>query len=125
MERLEEICEEAAFTQQTTRSANLPKVMSEAKSSVNPWTSGSPVGTALETFASRIDSQDERTKLEDLQKAIAGRLGHVAVDILSGVYNPARIYRFLKMKQGDVIDAIPAIIENSNARASYKMDEKR
>ena len=127
--RLEEICERvAAKPKKRVSQFIMSKPMSKHKvkeESENSWSAGSALGTALETFSSRIEPTEDRQKMDQLQKEIKEVLGRKAVDPSSGVFNAARLYRFLRTNKMDVFDTIAAIVDNFNARHDYKMDEKR
>ena len=130
MRRLEKIIQEteAESTQRMdSRLLGPQKTPSfEAKGgTANPWTKGSPTFKALQTFPSRIKDVEVRTKLEKLMQDVEGLLGSEAVDVLSGVYNPARLYRYLCANDMDVRDARSMVVMNSNARVEFKMDARR
>ena len=52
-------------------------------------------------------------------------LGAQATEPLSGVYNPARLFRFLCIAEMDVRDARNQIVLNFNARVEFELDAKR
>ena len=91
----------------------------------SPWRTSSEVMKAMETFTSRIENVDLRTKLNELHKHVEADLGPQATDPHSGVYNPARLLRFLHLNDTNVADARTSIVLNSNARHEFKMDVKR
>ena len=129
MAKLETIVEEVETRPRKESSRDLgkvgPRIISMGGQSSNPWGTESHVLTCLENFASRIENEENRTNLEDLRKEAEAVLGPEAVDPELGVYNAARLYRFLKINQMDVQDAISMVVVNSNARAEFKMDAKR
>ena len=96
------------------------------KALASPWCSrGSRVANALETLVSRIEDANLRTKLEVLCKHVEADLGPQATDTLSGVYNPARLLRFLYQSEMDVDDARAQVVLNFNAREEFAMGAKR
>ena len=80
---------------------------------------------AAQAFASRVGNEEDRTKLGDLSKEVELLLGKDAIGALTGVYNPARLYRFLLGNRMDVQDAKQAVVLNDNSRAQFEMDAKR
>ena len=80
---------------------------------------------AAQAFASRVGNEEDRTKLGELSKEVESILGEEAIGALTGVYNPARLYRFLLGNWMDVQDAKLAVVMNSNNRAELEMDAKR
>ena len=98
---------------------------SKEQSAANPWTPGSAVATALETFASRLEDPVARKKLEELRKEVGAVLGPKTVETSSGVFNAARLYRYLCINEMDVQDAKEMTTLIFNARIEFKMDEKR
>ena len=102
-----------------------PVVEKQSKGTRNPWIKGSAVATALETFTSRLEDSETRAKLEKLSSQVAASLGDQAVDIFVGVYNPARLYRYLCNAEMDVADAHAKAVIVANSRTELKMDEKR
>ena len=105
----------------TTRS--LPTVMSKGTGTVaNPWAAGSRVARCFETFASRLEDAESRQKLDELTMEVSKRLGP---KMSAGVYNPARLFRFLCWNEMDVADTTSAVVVNKNARDEYKMDSMR
>ena len=104
-----------------------PRVLHDkSKALASPWCSrGSRVATALETLVSRIEDANLRTNLEVLCKHVEADLGPQATDAVSGVYNPARLLRFLHQSEMDVDDARAQVVLNFNAREEFAMDAKR
>ena len=106
---------------------NMPKRSSNTKikSITNPWAPGSAVATALDTFGARIEDAESRSKLQELRDEVKEALGAEAVDAAEGVYNAARLYRYLRINKMDVQDAKAMTIVNLNAREEFQMDAKR
>ena len=104
-----------------------PRVQSDkSKALASPWCArGSRIATALETLVSRIEDANLRTNLEVLCKHVEADLGPQATDAVSGVYNPARLLRFLHQSEMDVDDARAQVVLNFNAREEFAMDAKR
>ena len=124
--RLEEIV--LAAERKPLSTNHLPTVTSKVlKGQVfKPWADSSTVAAALESFASRVDdSQENRAKLKEVCKEVRLALGPHATDPAFGVYNAARLYRFLLASKMDVHDTTTLVILNWNARAEFKMDAKR
>ena len=86
---------------------------------------GEALVAAAQAFASRVGNEEDRTKLGELSKEVESTLGKEAIGALTGVYNPARLYRFLLGNRMDVQDAKLAVVLNSNSRAELEMDAKR
>ena len=86
---------------------------------------GEAIVAAAQAFPSRVGNEEARTKLEELSKEVESILGEEAIGALTGVYNPARLYRFLLGNWMDVQDAKLAVVMNSNNRAELEMDAKR
>ncbi len=104
-----------------------PRVLTDKfKALASPWCSrGSRVANALETLVSRIEDANLRTNLEVLCKHVEADLGPQATDPLSGVYNPARLLRFLYQSEMDVDDARAQVVLTFNARKEFAVDAKR
>ncbi len=109
------------------QSASAPRVRSDKfKARASPWCArGSRVANALETLVSRIEDVNLRTNVEVLRKHVETDLGPQTTDPLYGVYNPARLLRFLHQSGVDVDDARTQVVLNFNAREEFSMDEKR
>ena len=86
---------------------------------------GEALVAAAQAFASRVGNEEDRTKLGELSKEVESTLGKEAIGALTGVYNSARLYRFLLGNRMDVQDAKLAVVLNSNSRAELEMDAKR
>ena len=126
--RLEGIIEEADAAPAKLSAKTGPRVLSGKKKASDlpsPWRSAPNVSTAMDTFASRIEDPTARGKLEELRKEVEAVLGSHAVNNSYGVYNAARLYRFLRISNMDVKDAKVMTVLNSNARLEFKADEKR
>ena len=80
---------------------------------------------AAQTFVSRLEDLETRTKVEELKTQVETRIGAEVVDILTGVYNRPRLHRFLLANTMDVQDATSAVIQNYAGRVECKMDAKR
>ena len=120
--RLGNITENANASNEVLAKNGAPVTLTAASS---PWRTSSRVATAMETFTSRIENVDLRTKLNELQKHVEADLGPQATDPHSGVYNPARLLRFLLLNDMNVADSRTSIVLNSNARHEFKMGAKR
>ena len=125
--RLEMIIEEAETAPAKAGDKIGPRVLSKKREIelLSPWKSSSKVATAFETFTSRIEDPELRTKIGELCKLVEGDLGSKATNPLTGVYNAPRLLRFLYSTEMNVGDARTQIVLNSNARLEYKMDAKR
>ena len=127
--RLEKICEAVhEKKQRKTSSKDLRRILDDKQiygTATNPWTSGTAVATALETFCSRLKDPETQSKLKELSHETAKLLGAQAVDPGVGVYNMVRLHRFLKSNKMDVEDSKTAVVLNSNARGEFKLDAKR
>ncbi len=127
--RLEMICEAVHEKKEKRTSVKASPIVNSDKkingTAINPWTSGTAVATALETFCSRIKDSESQSKLKELSRETATLLGAQAVDPVAGVYNMVRLYRFLESNKMDVEDAKTAVVLNSNAREEFKLDAKR
>ena len=103
-----------------------PRVLSaKASGLTRPWQTSSKVTNAMETFVSRIEDAELRKKLIELGTQVGADLGPEATSPRTGVYNGARLLRFLYRCEMDVSDARTEIVLNSNARLEFKMDTKR
>ena len=117
VQRLEAICKAADKGEQRGGALRAkPKIVAE-ESTPNPWTEGSTIATALQSFASRIQELKKRQKLQDLRRRVGTVLGTTAVDPISGIYNDARLYRFLCINEMQVQDAKSMVVENASARS--------
>ena len=126
VKRLENIIKDANTINEEHRKKAGPVVMADKPMvDSNPWRTSARVGKAMKTFTSRIENVDLKTKLNELHKHVETDLGPQATDPLSGVYNPARLLRFLHLNDMNVADARTSIVLNSNARHEFKMDAKR
>ena len=127
VKRLEKIIEDAEAVPTKADMAKIgPRVLGDkGKRTLSPWSQGSAVHSAIETFISRLEDPIARSKLEELRKATREVLGVHAVDSLSGVFNPVKLYRILRNSEMDVRDASATVVVNANTRAEFKMDEKR
>ena len=127
--RLESIIKDAATAarRRISRPRGGPQVLSKrAKAVVESWCSGSSrVATALESLISRIEDVDLRTKLAELREQVKANLGPRATDPNSGVYNSARLLRFLLQSEMDAHDANVQVVLNYNAREEFAMDAMR
>ena len=126
--RLKWIIEDADAAPAKLSAKTSPRVLSDKKKATDlpsPWRAAPNVATAMETFASRIEDPTAREKLEELRKEVEAALGPHAVNNSYGVYNAARLYRFLLISKMDVQDAKVMTVLNSNARLEFKADEKR
>ena len=124
--RLEEIIEDADTV--PARSAKVgPRALKNNKAPdlPSPWHAAPNVSTAMDTFALRIEDPTAMAKLEELRKEVEAALGPQAVNNTYGVYNVARLYRFLLISKMDVQEAKVMTVLNSNARLEFKADEKR
>ena len=120
--RLGNITENANARNEVLVKNSVPVDLTAASS---PWQTSPRVGKAMETFISRIEDVDLRTKLTELHKHVEADLGPQATDPHVGVYNPARLLRFLYLNDMNVADARTNIVLNSNARLEFAMDAKR
>ena len=122
--KLEKIIEDSEAAPQK---AHGPIVMVTGTSAdvTSPWSSSSKVASAMQTLVSRIEDVELRTKLVELCKAVEADLGLQATDPASGVYNAARLLRFLYGSEKDVGDARTQTVLNFNARKEFEMDAKR
>lgn len=93
--------------------------------SFNPWTMSPTLPTALDTFASRLENQEDRQRLVELRAELRESLSQGALDAISGVYNDTTLYRFLRINEMDVRDSKSMVITNFHAREESKMDAKR
>ena len=91
----------------------------------SPWAPGSAATTAFQSFASRLESEEERTKLRKLRSEVETMLGADAVSATKGVWNSARLLRFLKISGLDVNDAKAQIAASADTRTEHDMDGKR
>ena len=125
--RLEGIIEDADVVLANVSAKVSPRALKNNKAPdlPSPWRAAPNVSTAMDTFASRIEDPTERGKLEELRKEVEAVLGPRAVNNSSGVYNAARLYRFLRISKMDVNDAKVMTVLNSNARIEFSADEKR
>ena len=82
----------------------------------NPWTDASKVGTALAKYAETYAAE-----LSELHHEVEAILGHERVHTISGIYNAARLHRFLLVNHGDVRDACRMVVLNSKARESLQV----
>ena len=126
--RLESIIEEADAAPVKLSAKAGPRVLGDKKKATglpSPWRAAPNVITSMDTFASRIEDPTARGKLEELRKEVEAALGPHAVNNSYGVYNVARLYRFLRISKMDVQDAKVMTVLNSNARLEFKADEKR
>ena len=80
---------------------------------------------AFDTFGSRLASDEERTNLGKLKAEVEGMLGPTAVSATEGVWNAARLLRFLKISGLSVHDAKAQIAISVDTRAEHGMDAKR
>ena len=92
---------------------------------VNPWAESSAVANALGTFAARLEDPRHRVKLEEFGKVAKSKLGSMAVDVVVGVFNPVRLYRFLCTNDMDVKDATSMLADVCSARDLFEADKKR
>ena len=92
----------------------------KAKAVRSAWPS-----TLFDTFASRLESEDERIKLSALKTEVEDMLGSSAVSATEGVWNAARLLRFLKISGLSVHDAQAQIAISADTRAECDMDAKR
>ena len=119
---------EAVPVVEASTSQSRPKVWSKGGGTVvnnNSWVAGSSVETSLETLVSRLEDPELRAKLEELNKHIGTDLGARAINPRSGVFNAARLLRFLYHSEMDVGDARSQVVLNFNARVEFNMDAKR
>ncbi len=126
--RLESIIEEANAAPVKLSAKVGPRVLGDKKQATDlpsPWRAAPNVSTAMDTFISRIEDPTARGKVEELRKEVEAVLGPHAVNSSHGVYNVARLYRFLRISKMDVQDAKVMTVLNSNARLEFKVDEKR
>ena len=122
--KLEKIIEDSEAKPE--RAAYGPLVMAGTSTDASsPWISSSKVANAMQTLTSRIDDVELRTKLVELCKAVEADLGPQATDPASGVYNAARLLRFLYQTEMDVGEARTQTVLNFNARKECNMDAKR
>ena len=78
-----------------------------------------------QAFPLRVGGTEASAKVEELRDEVEALLGKHAVAAVTGVYNPARLYRFLLRNRMDVQDAKSAVVLNNNGRAVLEMDAKR
>ena len=126
--RLEEILEKAeaaALGSAPSYKGISPRVVYKSEGVANPWAPGSKVYTCFETFASRLEDPEQKSKLDELHHGVEKSLGATAVAPATGVFNAAKLYRFLCTNEYDVADAMSMVILNANSRLEYKMDAKR
>ena len=115
---------EVALRLQTIYDSSLVKPTMRRKSSVSGVIDEDLVDKA-HAFASRVGGTDANTRMEELRTEVKALLGKDAVGVVTGVYNPARLYRFLMNCQMDVQDAKSAVVLNNNSRVEFEMDAKR
>ena len=109
---LERICAEAQLKQMTRRPSSSGMV-------------GAKLVSAAQTFVSRLEDLEARSKIEELKTVLQTRIGAEALDIVAGVYNGPRLHRFLLANKMDVQDATSAIVRNCAGRLEFEMDAKR
>ena len=118
--RLEKIIEEVEAAESRPKGTGSMEAQVRGREStgvINPWSVESAVGRAFVTFASVIDDPVAQSKLEDLSMRVESTLGTSAVDPTFGIFNAARLYRFLRKSQMEVHDALAKVVINFNARS--------
>ena len=125
--RLQDIATRRAVQPRKRRSGNLANVSRQHVHTVasTPWSEDSTVGMALESFASRLADAKEGSLVGDLTERVRETLGESAAGATDGVYNAARIHRFLRINHLDVADSLSMIVVNHNARVEHNVEAKR
>ena len=97
----------------------------QAESVTSPWSPGSLIAKSLETFSSNLASGKERQALTQLKNEVGSMLGRNAVTGTKGVWNAARLFRFLKIAELNVHDALVKVSLSARARTDHDMKSKR
>ena len=112
--------------------ASVPLDISLAKKEVrggsvaaNPWKEDSATTAALRDFVSKLTNAEERKKLEEFQVKAEALLGAAALDPLTGIFNAARLLRFLKSAEMDLNDAMGLLAMSTRERTKHGVDAKR
>ena len=100
-------------------------ILHKSEGVFNPWSVGSKVWQNLNSFASRIEDPESRGKLVELGEQVMALLGPKAIDPVTGVFNVARLYYYLRANELDVQDAASMIVLHSHGRDDLKLDDKR
>ena len=97
----------------------------KSRSILNPWIEGSAVVESLRTYASVLEDPDQRQLLEELHFKVETLFGTEALDPVKGIWNLARLFRFLASADMDVNDAVRLLIVSDSLRVKHRMDAKR
>lgn len=101
------------------------KPIERKKSSASAMVGDEQLTDKAYAFALRVGGTEASAKVEELRDKVEALLGKYAVATVTGVYNSARLYRFLLGNGMDVQDAKSAVVLNNNGRAMLEMDAKR
>ena len=96
-----------------------------ANAHLNPWVEGSAAAEALQNYASFLKDPDQRQLLEELHAKVETLFGTEAIDPAKGVWNLARLFRFLRSAEMDVNDAVNLLIASDSLRVKHSMNAKR
>ena len=97
----------------------------KSSSILNPWIEGSAVVESLRTYASVLEDPDQRQLLEELHFKVETLFGTEALDPVKGIWNLARLFRFLASADMDVNDAVRLLIVSDSMRVKHRMNAKR